>query len=48
MNNSMEEHRGRDGNRKGEKSEREMSHERLWTLGNKLRDSEGGGVEGRG
>ena len=40
INNSMEDHRGREGNLKGEKSEREMNHERLWTPGNKLSVSE--------
>ena len=41
----MEDHRGREGNLKGEKSERETNHERLWTLGSKLRvrGREGGG-----
>ena len=42
INNSMD-HRGRKRNLKGEKSEREMNHERLWTLQNKLRVSEGRG-----
>ena len=40
VSNSREDHRGR-GNLKGEKSEREMNQERLWTLGDKLRVSEG-------
>ena len=40
----MEERRGREGKLKGEKSEREMNRERLWTPGNKLRVSEGRGV----
>ena len=43
ISNSMEDHRGRERNPKGEKSERETNHERLWTLGNKLRVSEGRG-----
>ena len=34
---STEDIRGREGKLKGEKSERETNHERLWTLGNKLR-----------
>ena len=47
ISNSTEDHRGGEGNLKGEKSERETNHERLWTLGNKLRVSEGGkGVKG--
>ena len=40
----MEDDRGREGNLKGEKSEREMNHERLRTPGNKLRVLEGRGV----
>ena len=36
-NNSTEDHRGREGKLKGEISEREMNHERLWTPGNKQR-----------
>ena len=43
----MEDHRGRKGKLKGEKSERGTNHERLWTPGNKLRVSEGRG-EGDG
>ena len=39
----MEDHRGREGKLNGKKSERETNHERLWTLGNKLRASEGRG-----
>ena len=39
---------GRDGNLKGEKLEMEMNHERLWTLGNKLKVSEGRGLGGWG
>ena len=42
--NSVEDHKGRDGKLNGKKSERETSHERLWTLGNKLRVTEGMGV----
>ena len=41
--NSTEDHRGREGKLKGEKSGREKNHERLWTLGTKLRVSGGGG-----
>ena len=48
IRNSMEDHRGREGKLQGKKSERETSHERLWTPGNKLRTTEGGGVGGRG
>ena len=40
ISNSTEDHRGGEGNPKGEKSEREMNHERLWTPGNKLRVSD--------
>ena len=40
--------RGREGNLKGEKSERKMNHERLWTTGKKLRVSEGREVGGWG
>ena len=36
IRNSTEDHRGREGKLKGEKSEQETNHERLWTLGNKL------------
>ena len=43
ISNSMEDHRAREGNLKGEKSVREMNHERLWAPGNKLRVSEGRG-----
>ena len=39
----MEDHRGREGKLNGKKSERETSHERLWTLGTKLRVTEGKG-----
>ena len=41
----MEDIRGRKGKLKGGKSEGETNHERLWTLGNKLRASERRGVE---
>ena len=47
INNRVEDHRGRERNLKGEKSERETNHERLWTLGNKLRVSEGRGQGNR-
>ena len=40
IRNIMEDHRGREGNLKGEKSEKETNHERVWTLGNKLRVTE--------
>ena len=46
IRNSEEDHRGRDGNLKGEKSEREMNHERRWTMGTKLRNTEGRGMGG--
>ena len=46
IRNSVEDHRGRKGRLKGGKSERGTHHERLWTPGNKLRVSEGIGVEG--
>ena len=39
----MEDHRGRKGKLNEKKSERETNHERLWTLGNKLRASDGRG-----
>ena len=42
IRDSTEDHRGRERNLKGEKSERERNHERLWTLGNKVRVSGGG------
>ena len=47
IRNSMEDHRGREGKLNGKKSERETNHERLLTLGNKLRMVErkvGGGM----
>ena len=47
-NNSVEDHRGREGKLNGKKSERETNHERLWTPGNKLRVAEGRGVRGWG
>ena len=43
IRNSTEEHKGREGKRNGKKSEGETNHERLWTLGNKLRVTEGRG-----
>ena len=46
IGNSMEDHHRREGYLKGEKSEREINHERLWTLGNKLRVSEVRGMGG--
>ena len=49
IKNSMEDIRRRKGKMKGGKSEREtLNHERLWTLGSKLRVSEGEGVGGIG
>ena len=44
IRNSMEDIRGRKGKPKWGKSEGEVNHERLWTLGNKLRVSEGKGM----
>ena len=44
----MEDIRKRKGKMKGGKSEGEMNHERLWTLGNNLRASEGRGEGGLG
>ena len=46
IRNSAEDHRGRKGKLNGKKSERETNHERLLTLGNKLRVAEG--EEGKG
>ena len=37
IRNSVKDYRGREGKLNGKKSERETSHERLWTLGTKLR-----------
>ena len=42
ISNSTEDHRGREGNLKGENSDRETNHERLWTLGNRLGFQRGG------
>ena len=39
----MEDHREREGTLKGEKSEREMNHERSWIPGEKMKVSEGKG-----
>lgn len=44
--NSREDHREREGNPKGEISERKMNHERLWTTRNNLGVSEGRGIRG--
>ena len=41
IRNKAEDHRGREGKLNGKKSERETNHERLLTLGNKLRVTEG-------
>ena len=48
IRNRAEDHRGREGKTNGKKLEREKNHEKLWTLGNKLRVAEGevGGVWG--
>jgi len=40
IRNSTENHRGREGKLNGKKSEKEINHERLWTLGSKLRVTE--------
>ena len=45
IRHSTEDHRGREGNLNGKKSERETNHERLLTPGNKLEDL---GKAGRG
>ena len=45
VRNSAEDHRGREGKLNGKKSERETNHERLLTIGNKLRFA-GGEVGG--
>ena len=37
IRNSVEDHRGREGKLNGKSSEREKNHERLLTIGNKLR-----------
>ena len=44
IRNSIEDIRRRKGKMKGGKSEGETNHERLWTLGNDLRVSEGRSV----
>ena len=41
LRSSAEDHRRREGKLKGKKSERETSHERLLTVGNKLRGVRG-------
>ena len=43
IRNSTEDHRGREGNLNGKKSERETNHEKLWNPGTKLRVTEGRG-----
>ena len=48
IRNRAEDHRGREGKLKGGKSEREMNQERLQTLGNKLRITEGRRIGGMG
>ena len=48
INNSTEDHRGREEKLNGKKLERERNDERLWTLGTKLRVTEGRGVRGWG
>ena len=35
IRNNAEDHRGREGKLKREKSEKKMNHEKLWTLVNK-------------
>ena len=44
IRNSAEDHRRTEGKLNGKKLEREANHERLVTLGNKLRVAEGRGV----
>ena len=46
IRNSVEDHRGREEKWNGKSSEREKNHERLLTIGNKLRF--GGGEVDRG
>ena len=48
IRNSTEDHRGREGKLNRKKSESETNHGRLWTLGNKLRVTEGRGLGGWG
>lgn len=48
IRNRAEDHRGREEKLNGKKSERETNHEGLWTLGNKLKVSEGRGLGGWG
>jgi len=46
--NSAQDHRGREGKTNGKKSERETNHERLLTMGKKLRVAGGEVGEGMG
>ena len=46
VRNSMEDIKGKKGKLKGGELEEETNHERLWTLGNNLRVSEGRGLGG--
>ena len=48
IRNSTEDHRGREGKLNGKKSERETNHDRILTLGNKLRVAEGEVGDGDG
>ena len=48
ITNSAKDNRGREGKLNGKKSERETNHERLLTLGNKLRVAERDMGEGMG
>ena len=46
IRDSAEDHREREGKLNGKNLERETNHERLWTPGNKLWVTEGGGGRG--
>ena len=48
IGSSTEDHRGREGKLNGKSSEREINHERLLTIGNKLRVCWRGGEWGDG
>ena len=48
IRNSTEDHRGREGNLKGKKSEMETNHRRFWTLGEKMSVTEGRAGGGMG
>ena len=44
IRNSAKDHRGREGNRNGKKSERETNHERLLTVGTNIGREVGRGM----